>query len=150
MIEPRGLIEGLGRLLEDAHRLARPDFSGMGVVVTADPSRLPILPLRDVRAAFVGQATAELLAEIASEAHLLHDGFHILSPELDLLAVSQYFSPPIVAGVAIDKSRPIGGRFVAALFGSFLADAIATGVVGRGAGLSVFERGEEVLTGQLR
>lgn len=145
MAETNELAVRLGDLLERVHRLAPADFAGVGVVVTADDALLPVVPLRAPLSPLPDRPTAEILADIASEAHPLHDGFHILSPGLALVAISQYFSPPIVAGVDFDRSRDVGGRFVAALFGSCLPAVILTGVVGRGAGLSVFHRGSEIL-----
>ncbi|OYW22373.1 MAG: hypothetical protein B7Z43_07260, partial [Sphingomonas sp. 12-62-6] len=73
-----------------------------------------------------------------------HDGFHILTAELKLVAVSQYFSPPVVAGLEIDRSRPFGGRYLAALFGSMLPGTLATGIATKALGTIVFSGGQEV------
>lgn len=74
-----------------------------------------------------------------------HDGFHILDSSLHLKLVAQYFSPPVVRDVALDRSKLFGGRYVAALFGSVLAGVLLTGIASREFGIAIFERGTEKL-----
>ncbi len=81
---------------------------------------------------------------IADSSSEFHDGFHVLSPDLELLLVSQYFSPPIVTSVVIDTTRRLGGRYMAALFGSALPTVCASGVASLHYGVAIFENGREV------
>lgn len=131
--------------MSQVHSLRSNDFSGLGLIVSADPATLPTLSLRPHTVIDVSQSVKRYLAKVSSDAHELHDGFHVLSPSFEVLAVAQYFSPPIVPSVLIDPHRKPGGRHVAALFGSCLPSIILTGVVGRGGDLSIFRDGEEIL-----
>lgn len=86
----------------------------------------------------------DALIAISDAGSEFHDGFHILSPNLQLVRVSQYFSPPIVSGINGDPARRLGGRYMAALFGSILPGVLATGVASTDYGVVVFEQGREL------
>ena len=119
------------------------DFSGVGVIISDAPEGLPIVSLRDTLPDLTGPIVG-VLSKLSSYGSKYHDGFHILNRQGEITHVAQYFSPPIVKGVYIDNSRPVGGRFVAALFGSTIPDVIMTGVISEGHGLSIFMGGKEV------
>lgn len=138
------LLENLYELLRGVQALAGPSFAGTGLIVSADPSMLPITSLRETPGAVGSRSTLETLAEVSDLASEFHDGFHVLSPDLEIVLVSQYFSPPIVPGVFVDPSRRLGGRYMAGLFGSALPAVLATGVVSQSYGALVFERAREV------
>jgi hypothetical protein len=108
-------LHSLLRAVRDA---AGKSFSGVGLLVSSDSSDLPIRPLRPAQVLPDGRPTLEVLAAISRQSSELHDGFHLVSPELKLSLISLYFSPPIVSGIEIESTRPIGGRYMAALFGS--------------------------------
>lgn len=135
------LRENLLELLKGVQARAGSSFAGMGIIVCADPSTLPITSLRQTPSAVGSWSTLETLAEMSDTASEFHDGFHVLSPNLEILLVSQYFSPPIIPGVVVDPSRRLGGRYMAGLFGSALPTVLAAGVVSQSYGAVVFERG---------
>ena len=137
------LRDSLFELLRGVQARAGPSFAGTGLIVCADPSALPITSLRHTPGAVRSLSTLETLAEISDFANEFHDGFHVLSPDLEIVLVSQYFSPPIVPGVVLDSSRRLGGRYMAGLFGSALPTVLAAGVVSRSYGPVVFEHGRE-------
>lgn len=137
------LRENLFKLLRDLQACAGPSFAGTGLIVCADPSKLPITSLRQTPSTVGPRSTLETLSEISDLASEFHDGFHVLSPDLEIVLVSQYFSPPVVPGVALDPSRRLGGRYMAGLFGSALPTVLAAGVVSQSYGAIVFERGRE-------
>ena len=68
----------------------------------------------------------------------------MLGPNLRLIHLAQYFSPPIVPSASIDRSKRFGGRYLAALFGSALPGVLATGVASRDFGIAVFRDGREM------
>lgn len=137
-------------LLRQSAAVAGPDFSGMGVLVTKDASRLPIFPLRVNSEIDSSEDTKALLGRIAVNGGPLHDGFHILSPGLGVIALAQYFSPPIVPSLPLDRSRPFGGRYLAALFGSALEGIWATGIATPTLGVITFADGRETAAAALR
>lgn len=124
------------------------DFAGIGVVVSDSTKGLPITPLREDAPVVVG-TVAETLSNISRCASEYHDGFHIINESGDLTHVAQYFSPPIVKDAVFDRHRLVGGRFVAALFGSLIPEVSMTGIVGVKSELSVFCDGHEVIYEEL-
>jgi hypothetical protein len=137
-------IELLRKLLDDVRRRAGQSFSGIGVLVCGDIIGLPIVPLRPLTPAPHSYSTRETLVTISDEAHDQHDGFHILTPDFELVKLSQYFSPPIVPRVDTYPQRHFGGRYMAALFGSALPQVLASGIASANYGVAVFEHGREV------
>lgn len=139
------LTNALFKLLVSVDSHAGINFSGIGLVVSERPQDLPIASLRPVSTPTTGTDVAEFLATISQPAHEHHDGFHVLSPNLDITFIAQYFSPPIVANASIDRSKRFGGRYLAAMFGSALPGVLATGIASRDFGIAVFRDGREVL-----
>lgn len=137
-------IESLRELLDDVRRGAGRSFSGIGVLISNDPSGLPIVPLRPLAAMPTFGSTRDKLIAISDEVHELHDGFHILTSDLRVVMFSQYFSPSIVPGLTADPARRRGGRYMAAMFGSILRNVVASGVASADYGVAVFEGGREV------
>ena len=119
------------------------DFSGIGLVVFNDTADLPIINLQSSVPEITGTLT-EVLSNISSKKSKYHDGFHFLNKKGELIFVAQYFSPPIVRAAYFDRSRFVGGRFVAALFGSYISGVIRTGIVSERHLLSIFENGQEI------
>lgn len=138
------LSKGLYELLLAVRAGAGPSFSGVGVLISSDPSVLPISPLRPVEVPDSWDSALDTLIAISDLTSEFHDGFHVLSPDFRLLRTSQYFAPPIVSGLRGDPERRVGGRYMAALFGSALSGVLASGVVSPGYGVAVFERGREI------
>src|SRR5258708_4579291 len=112
------MIAQLRSVLWQVQKAAGNDFTGVGVLVCDEPDTLPILPLRPVSTLPSAKDLIASLAAISVPDSEYHDGFHVVSSDWRLIRVSQYFSPPIVANAAIDRTKHIGGRYIAALFGS--------------------------------
>lgn len=137
------LADRVRQLLHTVRSNAGKDFAGIGILVTATPDLLPIVPLRPPINFDTTLPVERLLADISHTDNEFHDGFHILSPRLDLILPSQYFSPPVVLGRAADPRRRLGGRYMAALFGSCLDAVLVAGVASTAYGVVVFECGRE-------
>lgn len=138
------LSDRVRQLLRTVRADAGQDFSGIGILVTTTPDRLPIVPLRPPFRLDTALPVERVLADISHADNEFHDGFHILSPRLDLILHSHYFSPPVVPGLATDPGRRLGGRYMAALFGSCLDGVLAAGVASTAYGVIVFEGGREI------
>ncbi len=137
------MIAKLRDILWQVHEAAGDDFTGVGVLVSDAPETLPILPLRPVSRLRDAVDLVASLAAISVPECQYHDGFHVVSSDWRLTLVSQYFSPPIVANTTIDRTKLIGGRYVAALFGSAIQGVRLTGIASRGFGIAVFKDGSE-------
>jgi hypothetical protein len=144
--DPTGvrMLQKLHAILSEVRRQAEDSFTGVGVIVCDAPDQLPILPLRP-SAMLSDYDLIHTLASISVADSDYHDGFHILSSDWRLLRVSQYFSPPILTGVRIEHRQHIGGRYMAALFGSALPGVWLTGIASRGVGIVIFRDGAECL-----
>ena len=137
------MIARLHSILQQVQKVAGEDFTGVGVLVCDAPDRLPIVPIRPVSTPSFGTNLVGALAAISVPESEYHDGFHILSSGWKLTRVSQYFSPPMLANVMIDRSKLIGGRYIAALFGSAIQGVHLTGVASRCFGIAIFKDGTE-------
>jgi hypothetical protein len=137
------MISHLSGLLREVYRAAGKNFTGVGVLISDEPDVLPILPLRSATVLFNEQDLVETLAAISVPSSEYQDGFHIVSSDWRLTLMSQYFSPPIVQGAMIDRTKLFGGRYIAALFGSALPSVQLSGIASRGFGIAVFASGKE-------
>lgn len=142
--DPNELDNALTNLLAGAANRAGSGFAGLGVIVSDDPGSLPLYPIGPPITLASGTDTIALLGDLAIEGGAHHDGFHVLDLALNLKAVSQYFSPPVVTGLEIDRSRRFGGRYLAAMFGSVLPGVLATGISTPTLGVITFRAGSEI------
>lgn len=119
------------------------DFTGLGIIVWDGVAALPICALTEGQLTYPNATLASNLAELGERESPVHDGFHVVTRDFSLIASGMYFSPPIVPGVDWDRARGYGGRYVAALFGSFLPGVIATGVLSASYGIATFINARE-------
>ena len=136
-------IERLAALLREVNIRAGKIFTGVGVIVAEHPDKLPIFPLRSTSIINNMGTTAAVLAKISEPMGEYHDGFHVLTPNLKIVLLAQYFSPPIDYAANVDHSQRFGGRYLAALFGSVIPGVVSTGISTRDFGVAVFQRGKE-------
>src|SRR6266700_6583576 len=137
------MIAKLRSVLWQVQEAAGENFAGVGILICDAPDALPILPIRPVSTPLGGMDLVGSLAAISVADSEYHDGFHIVSSDWRLTRVSQYFSPPIVANVTIDRTKLFGGRYIAALLGSVIQGVQLAGIASRGFGIAVFKGGAE-------
>jgi hypothetical protein len=139
-------IDSFKTIISEVHKQAGPFFSGLGLIFYA---KLDGIPLSSLRLVNPEGMTFPLkgLGNIVTTIHHLnvknsfyHDGFHLLSAEMELTHICQYFSPPIQSNVSVDYAK--GGRFRAAQYGSCLEGVLATGVIGEEYGPFIFIKGK--------
>ena len=135
------ILNQLINILSEVEKLASEDFSGIGIIVYKKNMDIPTFPLRSNKYISTPDNLVGDLLKISSYNSEFHDGFHLLTDSLKLTHTSQYFSPPIVHSAEIDYSKKIGGRFMAALFGSFLPGVSLTGVLTIEGGIRIFNSG---------
>jgi len=138
------MIDRLFTILRDVRALAGKEFSGVGLIVSDKPERLPLFPIRPVSIPHFAEDTISAIATISRSSSEYHDGFHILSSSWHVIRISQYFSPAIVEQTVVDRTKNFGGRYLAALFGSALPDVSATGIASADFGVAVFKDGAEI------
>lgn len=138
------MIERLREMLIQVQLRAGSEFSGVGIIVCDTPERLPICPIRLSSTGPTDGTVVDRLVAASSIHSEFHDGFHVISSDWKLILVAQYFSPPIVEDIEIDRTKRFGGRYLAALFGSALPCVSATGIISNGFGLAIFQHGTEI------
>lgn len=136
-------ISQLCNLLLAVRDKAGHDFSGIGVIVSSHPDLLPVVPMHQFESERSKESTLATLANVSRYSSDRHDGFHLLSHQFEIISLSLYFSPPIVPGLSALRPK-VGGRYLAALFGSALPSVAVTGVASRAYGIAVFQHGVEV------
>lgn len=134
----------LAKLLRLISQNKSPEFSGVGIIATDRPNDLPITPLRkedsSLKLPITGlEECLKIFLKISDVRNRYHDGFHVLVPPFSLIAVSQFFSTPIVPGAIEDYTH--GSRFRTALYGSKLPGVVAVGVVSQQYETSIFVDG---------
>lgn len=140
------MVSELIAVLSRARSIAGDDFTGVGVIVCNPTAELPTIPLRIGITVPQDEDVAHSLGEISRATNDLHDGFHVLTPDLHLMALSQYFSPPISKTAVINRGRKFGGRYVAALFGSTVPDVLLCGIATKSLGVVIFKDGYEIFS----
>ncbi|WP_147181401.1 hypothetical protein [Ciceribacter naphthalenivorans] len=138
------LIRVLFEIIVSIKGRAPSNFSGIGILMSDDIASLPLFPLRTASPLLNYDNTVDALLEISQLSSDYHDGFHVISSSGALMRVAQYFSPPIVEDVTIDRTKKFGGRYLAAAFGSALPSVIATGIIGIDLSESIFTSGIDV------
>lgn len=132
------IVTRLAAMLRKAQSCTTSAFTGLGVIVWDGVTELPVCALTDEQPTLAKGTLASHLAALGEQECPVHDGFHILTEDFVLVASGMYFSPPIVPGVNWDRTRHYGGRYAAALFGSYLPGVLATGVLSASYGMAIF------------
>ena len=132
------------QLLKDIYKGSTDDFSGIGLILYKDKAKIPTFPLSIENPNLPKENLVEALINISKLSSKFHDGFHLISSDFKLTDISQYFSPPIVGEVFVDRSKVFGGRYMAALFGSLIEGVELTGIATATNGIVIFQKGVEV------
>lgn len=141
------MIDNFKEILLKVEKEADEDFSGIGIVLYSEINEIPIFPLHSNNIQAEADELVPTLVKISKINSSYHDGFHFLSSNFALTHASQYFSPSIVHGIEIGRDRiAVGGRYMAALFGSCLQNVLLTGIVTKSNGVVIFKDGMEVLS----
>lgn len=141
------MIENFKGILLKVEKEAGDDFSGIGIVLYSEINEIPIFPLHSNNIEAEGDGLVPTLVKISKINSSYHDGFHFISSNFKLTHTSQYFSPSIVHGIEIGSDRvAVGGRYMAALFGSCLQNILLTGIVTKSNGVVIFKDGMEVFS----
>ncbi len=122
------------------------EFSGIGIVLYSDLEGIPIFPLNSFNFNAGDDDLVSTFVEISKVSSPHHDGFNFISSSFKLTHTSQYFSPPIERSVEVERSKPFGGRYMAALFGSIIKNVLMTGIVTKSNGVIIFQNGIEVFS----
>ena len=138
------MIGELTKVLSEVEDRSGADFAELGIIVYESLLDLPVFPLRDSIPIFRSNRLPQKLIDLSKVSSDYHDGFHLISKDWALTHVSQYFSPPIVSTLKVDRKKRFGGRYMAALFGSRLPCILLTGIISVEYGIAIFDDGKEI------
>lgn len=122
------------------------DFTGFGVVITNEEfNNLPISSLLYESNTYFSIGSMETLMDflfkVSKFSDCRHDGFHVYDPEKKLIAVSQYFSPPInneIKGIIYN----VGARVRTAQYGSLCQGVMAVITAGKSGDIYLVVKGQ--------
>ncbi|WP_264524035.1 hypothetical protein [Flavobacterium sp. N502536] len=143
------MIEKIIKLCTDFNGQKSAKFEGIGLVVYNDFDDLPVIPLNEKKIPFTlpvvnYENILKVLIEVSSSESIYQDGFHLLSEDLSLTHISQYFSTPIKKELKVKNNY--GSRYRTALYGSLLPNVIYTIVISKDYGIVIFSDGKELFT----
>ncbi|MBU9167234.1 MULTISPECIES: hypothetical protein [Burkholderia] len=134
-VDARWRPDALDALVDSVLAKSSRDFHGFGLIVADDAARLPVFQLPAARHCPPDhEALDERLARYACASTSLHDGFHVLSPELRLRIASCYVAAPVPARgwqppCMRGMEDRIGSRWITGLFASLLPGVVCVLVV---------------------
>lgn len=141
------MIKKIMKLCNDINKLKSKNFEGIGLVIYSDIKELPVAPMNTEKIIYDLPITKyndvlNTLIEISSSNSEFQDGFHLLSKQLELTHISQYFSTPIIEKLVVKNT--FGSRYRTALYGSCISNVLFTAVISKNYGLIIFEKGKEI------
>ncbi|WP_419776788.1 hypothetical protein [Malaciobacter marinus] len=138
------MIKKLHEILTKLYTKANKPFSGIGILICDDTRNLPISPLYNSQADIIGSNLFEQLLDLSSYKNLHHDGFHILSSNLNITHTAQYFYPKPQENFFLNAENGHGVRYFVAKIGSTLPNVKYAVIVGGSYGVCIFKDGQEI------
>ncbi len=134
------------KAINDASKRGLPaGFTGLGIIfIDRDIGMLPISPLLSEDCYYVEafdiQETVNFLFSISNVRDKRHDGFHVVSQDMRLLKISQYFSPLIPKGFN-ETVFDVGARYRTAQYGSLYENVSSIIVISQKGKVSIAKDG---------
>ena len=120
------------------------NFSGLGIIVCDDIKKIPVAPLYTSAASITKDSLYKNLLNLSKSDCPYHDGFHILSSDLEITQTAQYFYPDPIKNFALDSKKCLGSRYYVAQVGSLVPKVLFTAVIGHNYGVCIFKDGLKV------
>lgn len=120
------------------------NFSGLGLILYGDDEAIPVYPMRYNVPGIPTTKIFTFLNEISSVESDYHDGFVMVNSGWVLTKACQYFSPPIIDDIRLERTTGFGGRYLAALFGSKVAGVKLCGIISQKKEIILFKGGLEI------
>jgi hypothetical protein len=135
----------LKAITENVRKGVPTGFTGLGIIfIGEDIGTLPISPLLNEdsfnSADLDTQAVVDFLFSISNLKDKRHDGFHVVSRNLGLLKISQYFSPQIPKGFNGTVFN-VGARYRTAQYGSLYENVTSIIVISQKGEVSIARNG---------
>lgn len=138
------MIQELKLILKEVNGKAGENFTGLGLLVCDNADQLPIAPLYATSPDLFGNDLQENLLNLSNVDNPYHDGFHIISSELEITHVAQYFYPSPSKNLYLDFKKKYGARYYAARAGSVIPHVKYAAIVSNSYNAVVFKNGEEL------
>ncbi|MCH4813333.1 hypothetical protein [Vreelandella neptunia] len=141
------VFEKLSTLMSNIRVENKNDFYGVGLIITDHINGLPVYQLPIAKKYNIGKFKTEaMLKWMCGSKDALHDGFHILTSNMDILLNSCYVAAPIpectdkILNSDLDIEK-IGSRWITALFTSLIPEVHATGIISASGSQYLFVNG---------
>lgn len=119
-------------------------FSGIGLLVCDNTGGLPISALHKLPFEPTSQNLTKQLIELSNYNNCYHDGFHVISTNLKITHVSQYFYPKPSKQIIIHNVENYGVRYFVAKIGSALPNVKYSAIVNSNYEIYIFQDGEKL------
>ncbi len=119
-------------------------FSGIGLLVCDNIDNLPISALHNLPFELTGQNLTKQLIELSNYNNCYHDGFHVISTNLKITHVSQYFYPKPSKKNITNSAENYGVRYFVAKVGSTLPDVKYSAIVNSNYEIYIFQDGKKL------
>ena len=138
------MLQKLHTILSKLSDEAGANFSGLGIIVCDDIEKIPVAPLYTSTASITKDSLYKNLLNLSKSDSPYHDGFHILSSDLEITLIAQYFYPDPIKNFALDSKKRLGSRYYVAQVGSLIPQVLFTAVIGNNYGVCIFKNGRKV------
>lgn len=138
------MIENLYNILSTLKTQENNLFSGVGLLICDNTDNLPISSLHNSSFVTSGQDLAKQLIELSNYNNRYHDGFHILSTNLEITHVAQYFYPKPPKEHIHSSAENYGVRYFVAKIGSTLPDVKYSAIVNSNYEIYIFQDGKRL------
>lgn len=138
------MIEELYKILLKVYEESEKPFAGIGILVCDNIEKLPLIPLYDSKADLQGENISEQLLSLSNYKNKYHDGFHVVSTDLEITHIANYFYPKPHKDFYIKIDSGHGVRYFVAKLGSTLPNIKYSAIVGGEYGVCIFKDGEEI------
>lgn len=138
------MIEALYNILSTIKIQKNNSFSGIGLLICDDIDNLPITALHNSSFESTSQNLSQQLTELSDYNNRYHDGFHVISTDLKITHVSQYFYPEPPEKIILNSVESYGVRYFVAKVGSALPDVKYSAIVNSDCEIYIFQDGEKL------
>ncbi|MFY9089504.1 hypothetical protein [Arcobacter aquimarinus] len=138
------MIENLYKNLEIFYNKVQKPFAGIGLVISDKIEGLPIHSVYNSNPSFENETLVDILIKLSNYNNYYHDGFHVLSSNLEIKCISQYFFPVPPKELHLEINNNTGVRYLVAKIGSLHPNIICTAIISDNYGISIFKDGVEV------
>lgn len=139
------LVSSVRKLLTNIQRtIPDSELCGVGLLVCSDPDRLPMCPLNSNPTTSDTDDVVNAICNASMIGNPNHEGFHVLTPGMELTHTNQYIAPPLPPDfLSMCPSPGVGARHMSALLASRLPEVICAATLNTRNNILIFVDGTD-------